>query len=182
LELCASIQVQCWLTVLCSETRPNAKPETVVRNLKEIRTQLKKRLIYISLLFLITSCFSVKKLDVNDIQPLSEIEILGKYEQHMRHYSVITLDSAKNFRYEFNTSFNQGYFVGNYSYTENHLTLNSDSLVSEKISDILAGNKIVSRSLDTTQFNFIVTEIGLHEKTNEGEYLKHPWFTKENSE
>jgi hypothetical protein len=29
LELCASIQVQCWLTVLCSETRPNAKPENV---------------------------------------------------------------------------------------------------------------------------------------------------------
>ena len=31
-ELCASIQVQCRLTVLCSETRPNAKPETVIRN------------------------------------------------------------------------------------------------------------------------------------------------------
>jgi hypothetical protein len=30
LELCASIQVRCWLTVLCSETRPNAKPENVV--------------------------------------------------------------------------------------------------------------------------------------------------------
>lgn len=30
LELCASIQVQCRLTVLCSETRPNAKPENVV--------------------------------------------------------------------------------------------------------------------------------------------------------
>jgi hypothetical protein len=29
LEICASIQVQCWLTVLCSETRPNAKPEKV---------------------------------------------------------------------------------------------------------------------------------------------------------
>jgi hypothetical protein len=29
LEFCASIQVQCWQTVLCSETRPNAKPETV---------------------------------------------------------------------------------------------------------------------------------------------------------
>jgi len=29
LELCASIQVQCWQTVLYSETRPNAKPETV---------------------------------------------------------------------------------------------------------------------------------------------------------
>jgi hypothetical protein len=29
LELCASIQVQCWQTVLCSESRPNAKPETV---------------------------------------------------------------------------------------------------------------------------------------------------------
>lgn len=32
LELCASIQVQCWQTVLCSETSPNAKPETVMRN------------------------------------------------------------------------------------------------------------------------------------------------------
>ncbi|HHM0730666.1 TPA: hypothetical protein ACRFJD_003725, partial [Elizabethkingia anophelis] len=30
LELCASIQVQCRLTVLCSETRPNAKPENVI--------------------------------------------------------------------------------------------------------------------------------------------------------
>ena len=29
LELCAPIQVQCWLTVSCSETRPNAKPENV---------------------------------------------------------------------------------------------------------------------------------------------------------
>jgi len=29
LEHCASIQMQCWLTVLCSETRPNAKPKTV---------------------------------------------------------------------------------------------------------------------------------------------------------
>jgi len=30
LELCVSYQVQCWLTVLCSETRPNAKPRTVM--------------------------------------------------------------------------------------------------------------------------------------------------------
>jgi hypothetical protein len=35
LEFCASIQVQCWLTVLCSETRPNAKPENVVRQCKK---------------------------------------------------------------------------------------------------------------------------------------------------
>jgi len=28
----ASFQVQCWLTVLCSESRPNAKPETVLQN------------------------------------------------------------------------------------------------------------------------------------------------------
>ena len=34
LELCASIQVQCWLTVLCSETRTNAKPENVVAHLR----------------------------------------------------------------------------------------------------------------------------------------------------
>jgi len=30
LELGASIQVQCRLTVFCSETRPNAKPENVM--------------------------------------------------------------------------------------------------------------------------------------------------------
>jgi hypothetical protein len=30
LELCASIQVQCRLTVLCSVIRPNAKPENIV--------------------------------------------------------------------------------------------------------------------------------------------------------
>jgi hypothetical protein len=34
LEALASIQVQCLLTVLCSETRPNAKPETVRCNAK----------------------------------------------------------------------------------------------------------------------------------------------------
>jgi hypothetical protein len=34
MELCASIQVQCWLTVLYSETRPNAKPENVLGNMK----------------------------------------------------------------------------------------------------------------------------------------------------
>jgi hypothetical protein len=39
LELCASIQVQCWLTVLCSETRPNAKPETVSPNAKRQMTR-----------------------------------------------------------------------------------------------------------------------------------------------
>jgi quercetin dioxygenase-like cupin family protein len=36
LELHASIQVQCWLTVLCPETCPNAKPENVVRHFKNI--------------------------------------------------------------------------------------------------------------------------------------------------
>ncbi len=30
----ASHQVQCWLTVLSSETRPNAKPKNVVFNCK----------------------------------------------------------------------------------------------------------------------------------------------------
>ena len=30
--ICASIQVHCWVTVLFSETRPNAKPETVMCN------------------------------------------------------------------------------------------------------------------------------------------------------
>jgi hypothetical protein len=39
LELCASIQVQCWLTVLCSETRPNAKPETVTCKQKQTALQ-----------------------------------------------------------------------------------------------------------------------------------------------
>ncbi len=29
-ELHASAQVQCWLMLLCSETRPNLKPETVL--------------------------------------------------------------------------------------------------------------------------------------------------------
>jgi hypothetical protein len=124
----------------------------------------------------------VKELNIKNLQPLSENEILGKYEQRMRHFSAITLDNANTFRYEFNTSFNRGYFVGTYSLTGNHLTLDSDSLVSEKFSDILAGKKIVSRSLNTTQFNFIVTKIGLHEQTNEGKYWKHPWFTKENLE
>jgi hypothetical protein len=38
LELCASIQVQYRLTVLCSETRPNAKPETVTSNPKRETT------------------------------------------------------------------------------------------------------------------------------------------------
>ena len=33
MEFCASIQVQCWLTVLCSETRHYAKPQNVVRTL-----------------------------------------------------------------------------------------------------------------------------------------------------
>lgn len=37
LELCAFIQVQCLLTVLCSETRPNAKPEIVRMDLKNIK-------------------------------------------------------------------------------------------------------------------------------------------------
>jgi hypothetical protein len=32
LEFCASIQDQCWLTVLCSETRPNAKPQNIVHH------------------------------------------------------------------------------------------------------------------------------------------------------
>jgi len=32
LELCASIQVQWWVTVLCSETRPNAKRQNVSNN------------------------------------------------------------------------------------------------------------------------------------------------------
>ena len=34
MELCASIQVQCWLTVLCSETRSNAKPQTWICSFK----------------------------------------------------------------------------------------------------------------------------------------------------
>ncbi len=38
LELCASIQIQCWLTVLCSETRPNAKPQNVIAQCKSRRT------------------------------------------------------------------------------------------------------------------------------------------------
>jgi len=37
LELCTSIQVQCRLTVLCSETRPNAKPENVVRHFTQTK-------------------------------------------------------------------------------------------------------------------------------------------------
>jgi len=35
LELYASIQVRCWLTVLCSETRPNAKAENATADCKE---------------------------------------------------------------------------------------------------------------------------------------------------
>jgi len=29
LDLCASIQIRCWLAVLCLEIRPNGKPENV---------------------------------------------------------------------------------------------------------------------------------------------------------
>jgi hypothetical protein len=43
LELCASIQVQCWLTVLCSETRPNAKPETVMAHFKNNKYEKDKQ-------------------------------------------------------------------------------------------------------------------------------------------
>jgi len=38
LELCASIQVQCWLTVLCSEIRHCAKHQTVVGHAKKANT------------------------------------------------------------------------------------------------------------------------------------------------
>ena len=44
LELCASIQVQCRLTVLCSETRPNAKPENVSGNAKPKQGTMKPEL------------------------------------------------------------------------------------------------------------------------------------------
>ena len=152
-----------------------------MRNLKENRSQLKRSVLYISILYLISSCYSVKKLNIDDLQPISENEILGQYEQQMRHYSVINLDSAKTFQYKFNTSFKRGYFVGTYSLTANHLTLESDSLVSEKFSDILAGDKIVNRSLDTTRFTFIVTEKGLHEKIEEDDDVQNVYHTMEES-
>jgi hypothetical protein len=48
LELCASIQVQCWLTVLCSETRPNANPETVMPHAYDNLENSKIHIIIIS--------------------------------------------------------------------------------------------------------------------------------------
>ncbi len=44
--------------------------------------------------------------------------------------------------------------------------------------DIIEGQGVVKRSLDKTEFKFIVTKEGLHQKNAKGDYWKEPSLIK----
>ena len=74
LKLGASIRLQCLLTALCSETRPNAKPETVGAPFKKMR-----KLLTIILILSYFSGFSQKQLTLI-IDTIDFVDELDQYD------------------------------------------------------------------------------------------------------
>lgn len=105
--------------------------------------------------------------------------ILGIYEWMLRgHFSRITIESEKRFRYDYGNSGSRGYYTGSYALNDNLLTLVSDSVISEELIHIIEGQDTVRRDLDKTEFMFIVTKKGLHQKNIAGDFWKKPSLIK----
>jgi hypothetical protein len=109
LEFCASIQVQCWLTVFYSETRPDLKLETVSDNFagqyKKINT-MKKILSILLLTFSVTNLLGQGNKPITKINAKSfptniqkgDIEELEKVEKKAIAYDgvISKIENSRN--------------------------------------------------------------------------------------
>jgi hypothetical protein len=121
----------------------------------------------------------MRVLNLDKLQTPNDSEIPGTYTWSLRgHYASINLDSENSFRYEFSNSGNKGYRVGTYALSGNRLVLVSDSLFSISWADILVGKKDYSTSAVNSEYVFIMTEKGLHEKNLKGNFWKEPTYIK----
>jgi hypothetical protein len=95
------------------------------------------------------------------------------------HYVIIKLLNERLFMYEFSNSFEKGLHKGAYTLNDNLLTLESDSLISKKWTDILDEQKDnFKRVADSSKFEYIVTKEGLHEKIDGSNFKRESSFKK----
>ena len=136
-------------------------------------------MLFVWVLTLNTYCGTMRTLDLGKLEVPIDNEILGIYEWMLRgHFSRITIESEKRFRYDYGNSGSRGYYTGSYALNDNLLTLVSDSVISEELIHIIEGQDTVRRDLDKTEFMFIVTKKGLHQKNIAGDFWKKPSLIK----
>jgi hypothetical protein len=87
LELCAPIQVQCRLTVWCSETRPHAKPENVSGQASQTYNENEQHKIMIKRIVLLVTLLSIYS---NYTQAQTSNEVFIEYLTRMQGISVRT--------------------------------------------------------------------------------------------